>query len=117
VLAASRRNLSYLIRRFRVWRFFFFRQRMNLFAEALKSRFASWPVRETLALDTLHGKHGTFPIIVAESNAVIVAEIKFRQIAVQVLLCTMLVHEDREIAFRGIDAHIAAHVFFGAMLH
>jgi hypothetical protein len=62
--------------------------------------------RATLARCVLHGKRGTFPVIEAETNAVIVAEVVFRQIAVQMLLGAVLIDaahpalEDREIAFR-----------------
>jgi hypothetical protein len=69
----------------------FFRQRTKRLAAALKSGLVSRPVRETLALSILDGQRRTFPIGNAEGRAVIVAEIKFREIAMQVLFLAMLV--------------------------
>ena len=63
-----------------------------------------------------------FAIVDAERGAVIVAEIKLRQIAVQVLLAAVLVDaahstlEHREVAFDRIGRDVAAHVFFGRVL-
>ena len=41
------------------------------------------PIRETLASSTLHGKRGTFAIVVAKLDAVIETEIVFGKVAVQ----------------------------------
>ena len=79
---------------------------MKRCACALKSAFVSPPVREAPASGVLHGKRRTVSIVITKRNAVIVAEIVFRQIPMQVLFLAMLVHaphaalEDREIAFR-----------------
>ena len=65
---------------------------------------------------------GAVKIVEAKRGAGVVAEIKFREIAVQVLFVTVLINalhsalEDGEIAFNGIGGHIAAHVFVGCML-
>jgi hypothetical protein len=39
------------------------RQRIKRFASILADCLVSRPVRETLSLDTLHGKRRTFPIV------------------------------------------------------
>ena len=62
-------------------------------------------ISNALAFAAANSKHGALLIIVTKRNAVIVPEIKFREIAVQMLLAAMLVHalhaalEDREVAF------------------
>ena len=48
----------------------------------MKSELVRQTIREALALDTLDRKHRTFPIGNAEGGAVVVTEIKFREIAV-----------------------------------
>lgn len=48
-------------------------------------------VRETLARRTYNGARRTFPIVYAEGNAVVVAEIVLGQIPMQMLLGTVLV--------------------------
>jgi len=78
---------------------------MNRFAAWLKSCLVSRAVRETLAFRTLDCKRRTFPVVNAEGGPVVIAEIKFREIAMQMLFFAMLVHaahaalEDREITF------------------
>jgi hypothetical protein len=82
----------------------------------------SLPVHQALAFRALHGLHRPVNIAVAELNAVIVAEVKFCRVAVQVLFLAVLVDaahvalEDREIAFRRIDVDVAARVFLGAVI-
>jgi len=51
-------------------RIFFLRHRKNRLASILADWLVSRPIRETLALDTLHGKHRTFPIVHAKRDAV-----------------------------------------------
>lgn len=66
----------------------------------------SLAVRETLAARLLDGNGRTIRIVEAKLDPVIVAEVVFRQIPVQVLLAAMLVDaahtalEDAEKAFR-----------------
>ena len=75
------------------------------------------PIRETLASRAFDCKRRTFAIFDAERGAVVVAEIVFRKITMQMLLAAMLIHtthaalEDAEIAFDRIGMDIAAHVF------
>ena len=67
-------------------------------------------IRETLAFNALDSKHRTFPIGDTEGSPVVVAEIKFREVAVKVLFVAMMVHaahaalEDAEVAFDRIGA-------------
>ena len=58
---------------------------MNRRASCLGDWLVSRPVRETLALDTLYGKHRTFPIANPECDTVGITEVKFGQIAMQML--------------------------------
>jgi hypothetical protein len=67
------------------------RQRKNRLASILADCLVSRPVRETLALDTLHGKDRTFPIVDAKRHAVRIAEIEFGKVAMQMLLAAMLI--------------------------
>ena len=93
-----------MILRFGCFRIFQ-RQRTNLRAANLKSALVRSLIREALASRTLNGKRRTFAIAIAEPNAVIVAEVIFCEVAVQMLLATMLIHaahaslEDRKVAF------------------
>ncbi|CDX13586.1 hypothetical protein MPLSOD_10122 [Mesorhizobium sp. SOD10] len=50
------------------------------------------PVRETLPLGTLQGNERPNVVVDAHGNAVAVAEVKFRQIAVQMVFGAMLVN-------------------------
>src|SRR3981081_1589229 len=126
MLQASRRFYLSAIRGF--WfrcikRFFRFRQRKNRRARSLADCLVSRPVRETLALDTLHGKHRTFPIVDPESNTVRIAEIEFGKVAMQMLLFAMLVDafhaalEDRIVAANRVRGDITPDVFLDAMVH
>jgi len=62
-------------------------------------------IRQALALTGLNGRNGAGFIINAQRLAMVIAEIKFGQIAMQMLLAAMLVHaahtalENREVAF------------------
>jgi hypothetical protein len=101
----------------------FLRHLMNRAAWKRNDFSVSRPVRETLAFNALHSKRRTFPIVHTEGNAVIVAEIKFREIAMQMLLIAMLIDaahtalEDREVAFGRVGMHIVADVFAAGMMH
>ena len=70
----------------------------------------SRPIGQPLADDALHGAGGALHVIYAEPNAIAIAEIELRQIAVQMLLAAMLVDalhaalEDRVVAFDGVGA-------------
>ena len=68
------------------------RQRKNLLACAEKLGLMSEPVRQPLACRTLYCKGRTFSVAVAKFDAVIVAEIVFRQIPMQMLLRAMLIN-------------------------
>jgi hypothetical protein len=46
----------------------------------------SRPVRQALALDTLESLRRPFPIANAKAGTIVVAELKFRQVTLQVLL-------------------------------
>ncbi len=70
----------------------FDRQRRKRPAFLEKSGSVSLSVRQTLASRALDGKVRAFPVIEAQLHAVIEAEIVFRKIAVQMLLCTMLIN-------------------------
>ena len=80
-------------------------------------------VGQPLADDT--GQHliRTIRVIEARRNAVAVAELELRQIAVQMLLAAMLLHaahpafEDAESAFNGVRGDVAAHVFLVIVMH
>ncbi len=48
-------------------------------------------IREALAFDALNRKRRTFPVIKAEGSSGVKAEIKFREIAMQVLFLAMLI--------------------------
>ncbi len=79
-------------------------------------------VGQPLADDAGQNVIGPRVIVHAKSNTMIVPEIKFRKVPVQVLLGAMLIStahatlEDREIAFDGIAVHVAAHIFAARML-
>ena len=74
----------------------------------MASQSMSLPIGEPLADDALNGARGTLYVIYAQPDAVAIAEIELRQIAVQMLLAAMLVDalhaalEDRVVAFDGV---------------
>src|SRR5436190_4231102 len=72
-----------------------------LFVRQTRKRFAAclgWtilvsrPVRQALALDTFEGSCRPFPIVDAEGHAVIIAEIKFREIALQMRFADLMIN-------------------------
>jgi hypothetical protein len=75
------------------------------------------PIGQPLPDDALQRSFGAFHVIYAETHAVAIAEIKFREIAVQMFLAAMLVDadhaalEDGEEAFRGVSVDLAPHIF------
>jgi len=83
-------------------------------------------IGEPLANSTLHGASGTLYVIYAEPDAIAISEIKFRQIAVQMLLFAMLVDafhaalEDRIVSLDGVGRDypltIVANIFIDTML-
>ena len=68
----------------------------------------SLPIGEPLTDDALHGSFGALHVIYAEPNAIAIAEIKFRKIAMQMFLSTMLIDalhaafENRIVALDGV---------------
>ena len=74
-------------------------------------------IGEALALTTSYCRNGAVFVIVPKRGTVIIAEVKFREITVQMLLATMLVDaahpafEDREAAFDRNGVNVVAHVF------
>lgn len=74
----------------------------------------SCPVGEPLAFDAKQSDFGALFIIDPKLGAVVLAEIKFGQIAIKVLLIDVLVNadqatfENREEAFEGVHMHVAA---------
>ncbi len=79
-------------------------------------------ISEPLALDALQSDFSALGIINAELGAIILAEIKFGQIAVKVLLIHMLINadqtafEDRKEAFKSIGVNVAARPFIFRMI-
>jgi hypothetical protein len=69
----------------------FARHRRKRRASLEKSGLVTPPIRQTLASRILDGKRSPFPIVHAEGDAVRIPEIEFAQIAVQVLLGTVLI--------------------------
>ena len=94
------------------------RQRKNAFASVLNGRLAvSPPIGEALAFDPAQSNQGALNVSDAKPNTVAVAEVKFREVAVQVLLTATLVDalhaalEHALEAFNGVRMHGANHVF------
>lgn len=77
----------------------------------------SLPVGQALSDDAFNGPRGSLYVIYAEPGAVAIAEIKFRQVTVQVLFFAMLVgaahaaFENRKIAFNSVGADRPARIF------
>ena len=77
----------------------------------------SCSIGQALPDNTLHYAISAGDVIHAQRDAVVVAEIELRKIAVKVLFCTMLIGalhaalENREHAFDGIGVNVAANVF------
>ena len=74
-------------------------------------------IGEPLAFDAFDSGFGAVNVAVAEPNAMVVAEVKFREIAVQMLLVAVLINslhaalEDRERAFDGVGVDLGADIF------
>lgn len=74
--------------------------------------FVSPPIREALSSDALERNIGTHRIVDAKFDAVVLAEIEFSQIALQVLLAAALIRadhaalEDREEAFERVGVNV-----------
>jgi hypothetical protein len=87
----------------------------------LKFGLVRLPVREALTGCILYGKHRTVAVVVTKLDAVIVTEIVFGEISMQMFLAAMLINathaplEDREVALNGIGGHVTAHIFIGGM--
>jgi len=88
-----------------------------------KSDSVSLLIHQALAFDALHGLDGAVNVAVAEFDAVIVAEVKFREVAVQVLLAAVLIDaahaalEDREEALDRIGVDVTPDIFFVGVCH
>ena len=80
-------------------------------------------IGEALAYDPLHGASGTLYVIYAQPNAIGIAEIKFREITVQMLFAAMLIHafhaafENRREALERVRVNFAATIFASAMIN
>src|SRR2546425_701523 len=81
------------------------------------------PVGESLPLDGLESVTGAFGVVDPESYAVVVAEIKFREIAMQVLALAVLIRaghaalEHGKHTFDSVRMRIAAHVLAFAVIY
>jgi hypothetical protein len=64
---------------------------MNHLAADLKFGLVRLTIREALVFDALNRKRRTFPVIKAEGSSGVKAEIKFREIAVQMHFFAMLI--------------------------
>src|ERR1700683_1954491 len=79
----------------------------------------SLPIGEPLSDNSFHRSRGALHVIYAKPNAVAIAEIELRQIAVQVLFLAVLINalhaalKDREVAFDRVGMHDATNVFVG----
>jgi len=79
---------------------------MNRAARYLKTGLVRLPPHEAFAVCALDRRKRSVDIVAAEPDAVIIAEVKFGQVAMQVLFLAVLIDaahtalEDREIAFR-----------------
>lgn len=93
------------------------RQRKKRFALKRKIGFTRPSICEALADDALRQNFRAFKIGHAKTDTVIVTKIKFREIAMQMLLRAMLVRaahatlEHAEIALDGVRGHVATRVF------
>ena len=82
----------------------------------------SLPVGQALSDDAFYGALGSFHVIYAKSDTIGIAEIKFRQITVQVLFLAVLISafhaafEDRVVALDRVRVNVAAHVFVFAVI-
>ena len=73
--------------------------------------------------DAFNGTRRTFPIVKPKAIAVVISEIEFCKVTVQMLLSAMLIDalhaalEDREIAFDGVGVDVAAHVLAAGVVN
>src|SRR5579863_7929730 len=80
-------------------------------------------VGQPLALCADQRAIGTGLVVVSHLDPIVVAEIKFCEISVEVLLFNVLINtdqaalEDREEAFEGVGVHVAAHPFLFGMVN
>ena len=85
--------------------------------------FVSRTIRETLALYTQESLRRTFSIGHAKLGAIVVTEIKFRQIALQMGFADVVIDaidatlENREVTFDRIAVRVVADVFTIAMVN
>src|SRR5579883_54 len=93
------------------------------------------PIGQALADDALHGAFGALHVIYAQPNAIAIAEVELRKVAVQVLFLAMLIDtlhaalKNRVVALNGVgvdrlnvelvalDPELIANVLFRTMLH
>ncbi len=74
-------------------------------------------IGEALALTALYCRNRAVSVVVPKRGTIVIAEIKFRQIAMQMLFAAMLIDtthaalENCEIALDGICRYVAACVF------
>ncbi len=78
---------------------------------------------EALALTTSYRSNSADSVIIPKRGTVVIAEVKFREIAVQMFLGAVLVDalhaalENREEAFDRIGVNITTHIFAARMSH
>lgn len=74
-------------------------------------------IGQPLALDALEDLVGALLVVDPKGDAVVVTEVEFRQIPMQVLFLAVLINaarpslENREEAFGAVHMHVAAHTF------
>ena len=77
---------------------------------------------EALALTASYCCNGAVSVIEPKRGPVVVAKIELCQIAMQMLLCAVLIDaahaafENREITFNRVRRYVAARIFIGRML-
>jgi hypothetical protein len=74
-------------------------------------------IGEALAFTAANRSNRPISVIVAESGAVVVTEVVFRKVSVQMFFLTMLINaahsalEDRKEPFNRIGVNVVAHIF------
>jgi hypothetical protein len=82
----------------------------------------SWSVREALALRASERSRRTFSVVNVQCNSMIVAEIEFGKIAMQMAFVAMLINafhaafEDAVEALKRVGVNLATTIFAGAMI-
>lgn len=97
---------------------------MNAFTNSLGVGFLPVrpPIGEALAFDLFEDVARALLVVDAEADAVVVAEIEFRDVAVRMVLAAVLIDalhsalEDREVASDRVGVDIAAHILVLAVL-